>query len=62
MEERIRDLERRYEDLSSLLADPATLADSGKLREISIRVELENLVVDESNHRDNIRRMLEGWK
>ena len=30
--------------------------------EISIRVELENLVVDESNHRDDIRRMLQGWR
>ncbi|HEX6069537.1 MAG TPA: peptide chain release factor 1 [Longimicrobiaceae bacterium] len=35
MDERIRELERRYDDLSSLLADPAILADQGKLREIS---------------------------
>ncbi len=30
--------------------------------EISIRVQLENLVVDESNHRDSIRRMLMEWR
>jgi bacterioferritin len=31
------------------------------LGEISIKVQLENLVVDESNHRDDIRRMLLDW-
>jgi bacterioferritin len=30
--------------------------------EISIKVQLEDLIVDESNHRDDIRRMLKGWK
>lgn len=30
--------------------------------EISIKVQLENLVVDESNHRDDIRRMLMDWR
>lgn len=30
--------------------------------EISIKVQLENLVVDESQHRDDIRRMLMDWK
>lgn len=30
--------------------------------EISIKLQLENLLVDESQHRDDIRRMLEGWK
>ena len=29
--------------------------------EISIKVQLENLIVDESTHRDDIRRMLMGW-
>ncbi|HEX2202534.1 MAG TPA: ferritin-like domain-containing protein [Longimicrobium sp.] len=29
--------------------------------EISIKVQLENLIVDESNHRDDIRRMLMDW-
>ena len=33
-----------------------------KAGEISIKVQLENLVVDESNHRDDIRRMLMDWK
>lgn len=32
------------------------------LGEISIKVQLENLVVDESNHRDDIRRMLMDWR
>jgi bacterioferritin len=30
--------------------------------ELSIRVQLENLVVDESTHRDEIRRMLMDWR
>lgn len=30
--------------------------------EIAIKVELENLVVDESRHRDDIRRMLKDWR
>lgn len=30
--------------------------------EIAIKVELENLVVDETRHRDDIRRMLMDWK
>ncbi|HEX5725131.1 MAG TPA: ferritin-like domain-containing protein [Longimicrobiaceae bacterium] len=33
-----------------------------KLGEISIKVQLENLVVDESGHRDDIRRMLMDWR
>jgi len=32
------------------------------LGDISIKVQLENLVVDESTHRDDIRRMLMDWK
>ena len=35
MDERIREVERRYEELSSLLADPATIADPKRLREYS---------------------------
>jgi peptide chain release factor 1 len=36
MDERLLEVvERRYEDLSSLLADPATIADPGRLREYS---------------------------
>ena len=30
--------------------------------EISIKVQLENLIVDESQHRDDIRRMLMDWR
>ncbi|MDQ3555264.1 MAG: ferritin-like domain-containing protein [Gemmatimonadota bacterium] len=30
--------------------------------ELSIKVQLEGLVVDESNHRDDIRRMLMDWR
>lgn len=33
-----------------------------KAGEISIKVQLEDLIVDESNHRDDIRRMLMDWK
>jgi bacterioferritin len=29
--------------------------------EVAIKVELENLIVDETTHRDDIRRMLKGW-
>ena len=29
--------------------------------EISVKVRLEDLIVDESRHRDDIRRMLKGW-
>ena len=32
------------------------------LGEISIKVQLENLIVDESSHRDDIRRMLMDWR
>jgi bacterioferritin len=38
------------------------IAQAEALGEISVRVELENLVVDESKHRDDIRRMLQGWR
>lgn len=30
--------------------------------ELSIKVQLEDLVVDESNHRDDLRRMLMDWR
>ena len=30
--------------------------------ELSIKIQLEDLIVDESNHRDDIRRMLMNWK
>ncbi|HET7274167.1 MAG TPA: ferritin-like domain-containing protein [Longimicrobiaceae bacterium] len=32
-----------------------------KAGEISVKVQLEDLVVDESNHRDDMRRMLKNW-
>ncbi len=35
MEDRIRDIERRHEELSQRLADPQVLADSGRLRDLS---------------------------
>ena len=38
------------------------LQQAEELGEISIKVQLENLVVDESQHRDDIRRMLMDWK
>lgn len=33
-----------------------------KLGEIAIKIELEDLVVGETRHRDDIRRMLSGWR
>lgn len=33
-----------------------------KVGEVSIKIQLEDLIVDESNHRDDIRRMLMDWK
>jgi bacterioferritin len=33
-----------------------------KAGEISIKIQLEDLIVDESNHRDDIRRMLMDWR
>jgi len=33
-----------------------------KAGEVSIKVQLEDLIVDESNHRDDIRRMLMDWR
>ena len=33
-----------------------------RLGEVAIKVELENLIVDETRHRDDIRRMLKEWK
>jgi len=35
MEDRLEEVERRYEDLSSLLADPETIGNPAKLREVS---------------------------
>ncbi|CAN5833498.1 peptide chain release factor 1 [soil metagenome] len=35
MEDRIQEIQRRYEELTSLLSDPATIADSSRLREVS---------------------------
>lgn len=32
-----------------------------KAGDISVKVRLEDLVVDESTHRDDIRRILKGW-
>lgn len=30
--------------------------------ELGLRLQLENMIVDESSHRDDIRRMLVGWR
>ncbi|MEW5929635.1 MAG: ferritin-like domain-containing protein [Gemmatimonadota bacterium] len=38
------------------------LQQAEKAGEISIKIQLEDLIVDESNHRDDIRRMLMDWK
>lgn len=33
-----------------------------KAGEIAVKIQLEDLIVDESNHRDDIRRMLTDWR
>lgn len=33
-----------------------------ELNEVGVKVKLEDLIVDESQHRDDIRRMLMDWK
>ncbi len=33
-----------------------------RVGDVSIKVQLENLIVDESQHRDDIRRMLMDWE
>lgn len=38
------------------------IAQAEALGEISVKVQLENLIVDESTHRDDIRRMLMDWR
>ncbi len=38
------------------------IAEAERAGEISIKVQLEDLIVDESNHRDDIRRMLIDWQ
>ncbi|HVH11507.1 MAG TPA: ferritin-like domain-containing protein [Longimicrobium sp.] len=38
------------------------ISQAEELGEISVKVQLENLIVDESGHRDDIRRMLVDWK
>ena len=30
--------------------------------ELGLKLQLENMIVDESTHRDDIRRMLVGWR
>ena len=54
---------------SALRAEEETIAryitraeQAEKMGEVAIKVELENLIVDETNHRDDIRRMLKDWK
>jgi bacterioferritin len=33
-----------------------------QLGEIAVKIQLENLIVDESQHRDDIRRILKDWR
>jgi peptide chain release factor 1 len=60
MEERIREVERRYEEISSLLADPEVIADPKRLRDVSREhSQLSEIVAGiERARRD--RRRLEG--
>ncbi|HUE95149.1 MAG TPA: ferritin-like domain-containing protein [Longimicrobiaceae bacterium] len=32
------------------------------LGEVAVKIQLEDLIVDESKHRDDIRRILKGWR
>jgi bacterioferritin len=38
------------------------VAQAEQAGETAIKLQLENLIVDESTHRDDIRRMLIGWR
>ena len=38
------------------------LAQAEEAGEIAVKVQLENLIVDESQHRDDIRRILKDWR
>jgi bacterioferritin len=38
------------------------VAQAEQAGETPIKLQLENLIVDESTHRDDIRRMLLGWR
>lgn len=37
------------------------LKDAEELGEIAIKVEIENIIVDETTHRDDLRRILQDW-
>jgi bacterioferritin len=38
------------------------LEQAEKAGELGLKLQLENMIVDESSHRDDIRRMLTGWR
>jgi peptide chain release factor 1 len=59
MEDRILDLERRYEELGIQLADPAVIADTARLREVSREHARLHAVVDAAARLRRARRELD---
>jgi peptide chain release factor 1 len=59
MEDRIHDLERRYEELGIQLADPAVIADNARLRELSREHARLSQVVDAAARLRRARRELD---
>jgi peptide chain release factor 1 len=59
MEERIREIERRHEELSHLLADPAVMADSKRLRDLSREHSHLSEIVETAARLRRARRELE---
>jgi peptide chain release factor 1 len=60
MEERVREVERRYEEISSLLADPEVIADPKRLRDVSREHSQLSEVVAGIERVRRDRRQLEG--
>jgi peptide chain release factor 1 len=60
MDERIREIERRQEELSHLLADPAVMADSKRLRELSREHAHLTEIVETGARLRRARQELEG--
>ncbi|MEW5929633.1 MAG: peptide chain release factor 1 [Gemmatimonadota bacterium] len=60
MEDRIRDIERRHEELSQRLADPQVLADSKRLRDLSREHTHLSQVVETAGRLRRARQELDG--
>jgi len=61
MEDRIQEIERRYEELTSLLSDPATIADTSRFREVSREhSQLVDVVAAAESFQKNRRELTEA--